>query len=451
LKEDVMRKFLVCLSVVCFSLSAGAQQLDTRLLAEKVRSEFVHAWNGYKKYAWGYDGYRPLSKTAYNWNTTPMYLTALEALDTMTLMGLTEEADSTREFLATHLRFDSDQSVDVFEITIRAMGSLLSNYELTGDTRLLNLADSLGTHLLPAFITGSGLPYRMVNLKTGAVSGQVTNPGEAGTLLLEFGTLSMLTGKPKYYNHAKIALLQLYDVRSPLGLVGDAIDVTTSEWKSTDSHLSACIDSYYEYLLKAGILFNDQDCQKMWTEAYAAINAHLLDSSRAGFWYGHANMNTGKRTKTWFGALDAFFPAVQVLAGDLPRAKRLMNSCYAMWTKNGIEPEQYNYATGLVEKPRYFLNPEIMESAYYLYRATGDSLYLRMGVSFLEGLMTYCRTDEGYAELNNVITKEKMDRMEPYFMAETMKYLYLLFAPPETLPFEKVIFTTEAHPLQKGS
>lgn len=445
-----MRKLMLVASVLCVSWSAQAQQIDTKQLADKVRSEFLHAWKGYKTHAWGHDGFRPLSKTYYDWHNRPFYLTALEALDTMTLMGLSEEADSTREFLATHLSFDSDTYVSVFEITIRVLGGLLSNYELSGDKRLLDLANSLGTRLLPAFISGTGLPYKLVNLKTGEVSGEVTNPGEAGTLLLEFGTLSRLTGKAEYYNYAKNALLRLYEFRSPIGLVGDAIDINTAEWKGTDSHLSACIDSYYEYLLKSALLFGDTDCQSMWQESYAAINRHLLDSSKAGFWYGHADMSTGRRTNTWFGALDAFFPAVQVLAGDIPRAARLMKSCSTMWTRNGVEPEQYNYATGAVEKPRYFLNPEIMESAYYLYRATGDSLYLRMGKTFLDSLITYCRTDEGYAELASVITKQKMDRMEPYFMAETMKYLYLLFAPPEVLPFESVIFTTEAHPLKRG-
>jgi hypothetical protein len=73
-----------------------------------------------------------------------------------------------------------------------------------------------------------------------------------------------------------------------------------------------------------------------------------------------------------------------------------------------------------------------------------------MGKVFLDSLVTYCRTDEGYTELDNVVTKVKRDRMEPYFMAETMKYLYLLYAPPEVLPFDKDIFNTEGHPIRKA-
>jgi mannosidase alpha-like ER degradation enhancer 2 len=442
---------MICSLVACLSLStAASQKVTPDDLAARVKMEFLHAWEGYKTYAWGHDGLRPLSKTSYDWYGTPFYLTAVEALDTMTLMGLTGEADSTREFIATHLSFDRDVYVNVFEFTIRIMGSLLSNYQLSRDHRLLDLADDLGKRMLPAFVTGSGLPYLEVNLKTGAGRGEMSNPGAAGTLLVEFGSLTAMTGKGAYYNSAKIALLSLYRARSDIGLVGDGINVTTGEWTSTDSHLSAGIDSYYEYLLKCGLLFDDEDCKQMWLTHYQAINTYLLDSSARGYWYGHADMNTGKRTKTWFGALDAFFPACLALYGDVERADRLMQSCYAMWVRYGVEPEQYNYVTGKAEKPRYYLNPEIMESAYYLFQSTHDPVYQNMGKVFLDSLVTYCRTEAGFAELDNVVTKAKRDRMEPYFMAETLKYLYLLYTTSELVPFGGVIFNTEGHPIRKA-
>lgn len=62
--------------------------------------------------------------------------------------------------------------------------------------------------------------------------------------------------------------------------------------------------------------------------------------------------------------------------------------------------------------------------------------------------MKYCKTDAGFAELKNVVTKEKQDAMESFFLAETLKYLYLLFSPQSTLNFNKIIFNTEAHPIQ---
>jgi len=76
-----------------------------------------------------------------------------------------------------------------------------------------------------------------------------------------------------------------------------------------------------------------------------------------------------------------------------------------------------------------------MESAYYLFQRTHDQIYQDMGKVFLDSLVTYWPDEAGYTELDDVVTKTKRDRMEPYFMAETMKYLYLLFAPSEILPF----------------
>ena len=444
--------FLLILILVAVSISDGQQKypaIDKARLAEEVRNEFLHSWNAYKRYAWGHDGVRPLSKTYYDWYSVPLYMTALDALDTMILMGLKEEADSVREFIATRLSFDQDIYVKNFEITIRLLGGLLSSYQLTGDQRLLKLADDLGTRLLPVFKSPTGIPYVDVNLKTGAIRNAKTNPGEVGTLLVEFGTLSKLTGKKEYYDIVKNAVMQVYNRRSAIGLVGTWIDAETGKWLDSDSHVSACIDSYYEYMVKCAILFDDQDFRRMWDSSKAALNKYLADSVPSGLWYGHADMNTGKRTKTWFGALDAFFPAVLALSGDVHAAIRLQESCLKMWNTCGIEPELFDYKKMDVVSPRFFLNPEIMESAYYLYQYTNDPRYLEMGKVFLDSLKRYCRVDGGYVELKSVVTKERSDRMESYFFAETLKYLYLLFAPPETLDFKRTIFNTEAHPIRR--
>ncbi|RPH37010.1 glycoside hydrolase family 47 protein [bacterium] len=443
---------LLCILIIScnsdFSRLHGQEDGDSTL-AREVRNEFMHSWKAYKQYAWGHDGLRPVSKTSYDWYGVPFYMTAVDALDTMILMGFTEEADSTREYIATHLSFDKDVYVKNFEFTIRLLGGLLSSYQLTGDRRLLNLADDLGTRLLPAFKTPTGMPWVYVNLKTGAVRDSISNPAEIGTLLVEFGTLSELTGKPIYYNTVKYALLQLYDARSEIDLVGQGINVLTGEWTDPSSHIGGAIDSYYEYLLKSARLFDDYGCSLMWQTSIKAVNQYLADTTSTGLWYGVADMNSGKRTHSITGALDAFFPAVLVLAKDMERATKLQQSFLAMWDNQGIEPEQFDYKAMKVTSPPYHLNPEIMESAYYLYAATGDRKYLAMGKHFLEGLKTYCRTDAGYAELKNVNTKEKLDRMESYFLAETLKYLYLLFAPRDTLDLMEITFNTEAHPLRK--
>ena len=489
---SIRSSFLLTVFCSVSALNAFAQQpsIGKPQLAAQVQAEFLHAWNGYKKYAWGHDDLKPLSKTYHDWYDEPLLMTPVDALDTMILMGFKDEAKNTREYIVKHLSFDKDIYVQNFEITIRLLGGLLSNYQLTGDKRLLRLAEDLGNRLLPVFDSPTGLPYRYVNLRTGKVRGNITNPAEAGTLLVEFGTLARLTHRPVFYDKAKRALVEIYNRRSPIGLVGTWINVETGQWTDTDSHISGAIDSYYEYLLKSSILFDDQDCKRMWLQSISAINERLAVSRRGEdegsqptheLWYGHVDMKTGRATATTYGALDAFFPAILALSGDLNRASLLQESSFKMWMKYGIEPEEFNYQTMEVTSPGYPLRPEIVESTYYLYhyatlgartsrpqsrssraphagqvsppnkrKGTLDpEHYQQIGETMWRDFVKYCRTDEGYAALKSVITKEKSDSMQSFLFAETFKYFYLLFATPKTIGFDKVIFNTEAHPIRR--
>jgi mannosidase alpha-like ER degradation enhancer 2 len=418
-------------------------------LSNAVRTEFLRSWRAYEQYAWGHDELQPVSKTAKDWYGESLLMTPVDSLDTLLLMGLDDEAKKARTLIDEKLSFDKDISVKNFEVTIRLLGGLLSGYQMTGDPRLLQLAEDLGKRLLPAFNSPTGMPYMYVNLRTGKTSGARSNPAEIGTLLLEFGTLSKLTKNPVYYDKAKNALLQLAKRRSKLGLVGEEIDVETGKWVSTASHVGGGIDSYYEYLLKCSILFGDKDCARLWKESATALNKRLADDVPTGFWYGQVDMETGKRTATEFGALHAFLPAVLALGGDLGRARRLQDSAYKMWIQNGVEPEVIDYRTMKVTYPGYPLRPEIIESAYYLYRYTKDPRYLNMGDTFFKGLLAHCRTEAGFTVLKDVRTDERGDLMPSYFLAETLKYLYLLFAPEKTIDFKGVVFNTEAHPLRK--
>ena len=422
---------------------------QARQVATRVRTEFLHAWNNYERYAWGHDALRPLSKTPRDWYGQSLLMTPVDALDTLILMHLGAEAEKARSLIVSDLSFDRDLYVKNFEVTIRLLGGLLSGYQLTGDERLLSLAEDLGNRLLPVFDSPTGLPYVYVNLRTGQTSGPVTNPAETGTLLLEFGTLSKLTGKPVFYENAKRALVETFKRRSPLGLVEESINVETAEWTSTDSHMGGGIDSYYEYLWKCWLLFGDKDCHDMWEASIPTVNKYLAEEIRGELWYGHADMHTGKRTKTEYGALDAFFPGLLALSGDVERARRLQSSSFKMWNLHDIEPETLDYKTMRVVSGTYHLRPEIVESTYYLYHFTRDPEYRRMGEKMFDDFVKYCRSEAGYAALADVTTKQQLDEMESFVLAETFKYFYLLFAPPETLQFDKVIFNTEAHPLKR--
>jgi hypothetical protein len=377
-------------------------------------------------------------------------MTPVDALDTLILMNLDAEAAKAHALILNELSFDRDIYVKNFEITIRLLGGLLSGYQLTNDQRLLGLAEDLGNRLLPAFNSPTGLPYVYVNLRTGQVREPVSNPAETGTLLLEFGTLSKLTGKPVFYEKAKQALVETYKRRSPLGLVGANINVETGTWTDTDSHISVGIDSYYEYLWKCWLLFGDKDCLEMWNASISAVHKFLADDTGGELWYGHADMQTGKRTETTYGALDAFFPALLAFSGDMARARRLQASSFKMWNLHGIEPEIIDYKTMRIIAGAYHLRPEIVESTYYLYHYTRDPQYRRMGETIFNDFVKYCRTENGYVALADVVTKQQRDEMESFALAETFKYFYLLFAPPRTLAFDKIVFNTEAHPLRRN-
>src|SRR6266498_5752159 len=134
------------------------QEEHAQQLAARVRTEFLHAWNNYERYAWGHDALRPLSKTPHDWYGQSLLMTPVDALDTLVLMHLDADVAKTKELIVRDLSFDRDVYVKNFEVTIRLLGGLLSSYQLTNDKRLLQLAEDLGNRLLPVFNSPTGLP-----------------------------------------------------------------------------------------------------------------------------------------------------------------------------------------------------------------------------------------------------------------------------------------------------
>ena len=346
---------------------------------EKIKTACRHAWSGYKKYASGYDALMPISKKGHNWYGISFQMTPLDAFDTFFILGLKEEAKEAKEMVVSKLKFNVDREVQLFEINIRLMGGLISAYELTRDARLLALARDLGARLLPAFNSPTGMPYRFVNLKTGKTRDSISNPAEIGTYLLEFGKLTQYTKDSTYYKVAKKAAFEVYRRRSDIDLVGTTINVNTGEWKNTESQIGARIDSYYEYLYKAWLLFGDKDCKEAWEIHNKAIKKYLLAEVPSGWYFTRVNMTSGKETHSLYGALDAFYAGILALSGDLETAGKIQRGNYYMWTKFNIEPEEFNFRTDSILYPEYPLRPENIESCFYLYRKTHDQQYLRMG------------------------------------------------------------------------
>ena len=163
-------------------------------------------------------------------------------------------------------------------------------------------------------------------------------------------------------------------------------------------------------------------------------------------------MNTGKQVSTVITLYDAFFPAILALSGEIERAEKLQKTWDWVWSQHGLEPTAYDYKKRTYNYPVYDLNPEIIESAYYLFHITGDSTYFEMNRKYWNNIKEFCRTDIAFTSIKNVITKEQRDYMPTFFFAETLKYLYLTFSHGQTgFTLDDYVFNTEAHQFKKSN
>ncbi|KAM0720394.1 hypothetical protein Q7P37_004530 [Cladosporium fusiforme] len=412
--------------------------------------------------------------------------------------------------------FDLDSKVQVFETNIRGVGGLLSahlfavgdlpirGYEpefLTPeeeenvainwdgwiyDGQLLRLAHDLASRLLPAFSTSTGLPYPRVNLRHGIpfyrdsqdgvcrLDGTSSDPREitetcaagAGSLILEFTTLSRLTGDERFETLAKKAFWAVWERRSGIGLIGNGIDAENGQWTMPPlAGIGAGVDSFFEYAVKSSILLSGlpydlaaaddnapESFLQAWTEAHSAVRHHVLrTSSEKHPFYGQADLVTGAPRYSWIDNLSAYYPGLLTLVGELDEAIEGHLLWAALWTRYAALPERWNTHNSFIDPNfRHWAGrPEFIESTYYLYQATKDPFYLHVGEMALRDIRRRCWTPCGWADLGDVISGEQRDRMESFFLGETAKYLYLLFEESHPLNHmdAPVVFTTEGHPM----
>jgi hypothetical protein len=436
----------------CQSLRQGDRSAgQIQDLKEDVRKETLRAWKAYEAYAWGHDELKPLSRSYDDWYGRPAFIQGIDAYSSLKIMGFDAEAHRIEQYVADSLDLDLDVFVKTFEFNIRILGGLLSMYEFSGNPEVLAKAKDFGRRLMPAFNSPTGLPYYWVNLKTGQVRGDTVNVAEAGTFMIEMGVLSYYTGDPDYYQAAKKAAGKIYALRSPLGLICQDINVETGQVTDSISHIGACIDSWYEYIYKGWLLFGDPDLKEIWDSSIPAVHQYIADESGTSLWYAKVNAFTGKQISTTVTLWDAYFPALLALSGDTVRAAQNQLSWDRLWNQHSLEPMVYDYRKDSIINPRYYLNPEVIESAWYLFYFTGDSIWYRMAEKYYTDLKEFCRTPEAYAHIENVVTKEQSDQMSTFFIAETMKYFYLIFSEHKTINPEEWVLTTEAHPFRKAA
>ncbi|KAK9447350.1 glycoside hydrolase [Limtongia smithiae] len=440
-------------------------------LREETREAFYHGWNSYMRYGFPDDEVTPLSCSgrardhANPFNSAndvlgDFSLTLIDGLDTLVIMGDQAGFESAVHKIERFVQFDLPSRVQVFETTIRVLGGLLSGHIYASSIdlghridnysgSLLTLSVDLADRLLLAFDTPTGIPRAHVNLRDGPDVNETcseTCSAGAGSLVLEFATLTRLTGNDKYEAAARRAFFAVWDRRTALNLVGSSIDALSGLWLTGQTGIGASVDSFYEYALKASILLDDNAFLVVFASAYTAIKQHVL----SGWIYQNVHVVSGEPMGPYIDALAAFFPGLQVLAGDLNAAIRHHLVYYKLWMSWGGIPERWNYHYGSVDVGWYGLRPEFVESNYLLYRATLDPFYLHVGAQILSDLQARARARCGYASIDDLRCSKLDDRMETFFISETVKYLYLLFDVDNPLNNEdsNFVFSTEGHPLR---
>ncbi|KAG5928694.1 hypothetical protein E4U42_000123 [Claviceps africana] len=474
---------------------------------EAVRTAFLKSWNAYKRYAWGRDELRPLSgkgKTTFSgWSAQ-----LVDALDSLWIMGFKDDFYQAVEQVARINWSQHDgETIDVFEVTIRYLGGLLSAYDLSQEKVLLDKAVELGDALYMAFDTPNRLPTHWLSYakaRTGETTGDSSISGAvSGSLCVEFTRLSQITGDAKYYdatervkrffyehqNHTKAPGLWPWDLNFRRGTIEDGFFT-----------FGAGADSLYEYLPKMYALLGGLDPQ------YADMTTAALDAGRDVLLF--KPMTPGDEDILMSGNMDVaaeqrdaeasmqhlacFAGGMYALAGQLFGRKdyvhiaaRLTAGC--VWAYDSFEtnvmpelstlykcekmdaPCPYNEAlfigtggsssTGRllpdgflrVDDARYMLRPEAIESVFYMWRVSGDAVWRDAAWRMWEGIVKETETKLAFATIMDTTRhgSGKADTMETFWLAETTKYFYLTFEDEDVMSLDEWVFNTEAHPVKR--
>lgn len=435
-------------------------------LAADVRAEFLRSYLAYLEFAGDHDEIKPLSGTGSDFFAEghPVGLARIESLGTLYVMELDAELADAIDYLAK-VDFDIDADFQVFEAIIRVVGGLLSGHHATQDPRLLAQARDFTDRLMPAFEKSpTGMPYRYVNLHTGAVSGTVNVLAEIGTCITEFGYLSDVTHDPRYVNAAKKALKAVYDRRSVSDLVGTSINIETGQWTGTTvvSTVNPPVDSFFEYLFEGSYFLGDPDL-KAW---YDVLNGAIL--KRQAFrvpalsplgpavdnnlWFVSAEYTTGAPTSATQSVLAAFYAGLLAQSGHVAEGRAYHDAWKNALDRGGfrILPHGLNPVQYQATSRGNDLRPEYLDSALLLWLETGDEVFVDRAVEYYENMKATSRVENGYAVLTDVTTRPEAqgDATPAYWYAENMKYYYLLFGRPARFDYEDNYLTTEGNVLR---
>lgn len=447
----------------------------TNVRQRAVIEAFLHSWRGYKEFAWGHDNLKPISMSYSDW--FGLGLTIVDSLDTLYIMDLQEEYDEARNWVDQYLRFDVNRDVNLFEVTIRVLGGLLSTYHLSGDKMYLDKALDLGQRLLPCFDSPSGIPYSDVNIETMKAHPPKWSPdsstSEVTTLQLEFRDLSRSTNDPAFETAAAKVNVKVHELEKNEGLVPIFINANTGQFRNFATiSLGARADSYYEYLVKQWIQTGKKNDDFLADDYRAAIGGVLHQLVRVTPNEKHlyiGELINGKDFKPKMDHLTCYLPGTLLLGykngmpkSHLKLANDLLETCYQTYMKQPTQlaPEiSYFNLNGESDTDIYvktndahnLLRPEFVESLYYFYAITGNKTYQDMGWTIFEAFNKYTKVKNGYTSIGNVknpLNTRPRDMMESFWLGETLKYFYLLFSDDRNeIDLDKYVFNSEAHPL----
>lgn len=337
----------------------------------------------------------------------------------------------------------------------------------------LKKAEDLGTRFLPAFNTRAGYAFTTINLKTGRVSnpswaGNSAILSECGTVQLEFSALSRHTGNREFREKAMRVYDKLNEIEKPSGLYPVYLNVDGGGFSNERVTLGALGDSFYEYLLKVWILTGkkEEKYRKMYEEATEAVITQLVKKSTPGGLTYIAEKENGHLVDKMdhlvcfagaMFALGAYHNATENTEEHMKLGEEITRTCHEFYLRQatGLSPEIAKFSPGNdfyapSGASHYILRPETVESYFVLYWLTKDTKYQDWGWEAFQAMEKHCRTPDGYCGVRDVnkVPVTHDDVQQSFFMAETLKYLYLLFSPRDTVDLNDWVFNTEAHPIK---
>ncbi|KAJ8517937.1 hypothetical protein ONZ45_g4936 [Pleurotus djamor] len=494
----------VGLLAIASSAYAGAVQkpglkLPSSAAANRnaVQKLFVDSYNAYREFAFGHDDLSPVSK-GFSDGRNGFGATIVDALPTIAIMGLDDLFEEALNFTA-HIDFSKSHTPDtvsVFETTIRYLGGLLSAFELSGQQHpiLVEKAKEVADKMAFAWVGDNLVPFGFINFATNTPTRGTSNIAEAGTLALEWSTLTKHTGNATYANKAVGSLRHITTLPDPLpGLAAQGIDPATGKSVGAFVTWGGGSDSYFEYLIKYARLSNTDDpiFADTWATAVDSSIKTLLRTSTVGDFLYVADFDDNRRIRH-VGSHLACFHGVIVLqrqwmltwstnaGGKLLNNQtivdlglKLVDACINTYssTATGIGPESFAYIsddgsfTGGSNPSRsqlafnaqhgfyitgadYILRPEVLESNFYAWRVTGDTKYLDNAARAIDSFNKFLPATVGIGGLFDVnnVNSDKVDDTESFWFAEVLKYLYLTFDDPDHISIDDFVFNTEAQP-----